>query len=177
MELNRTAEQWQKCDPKAMAKMSEPAIMYALADDRSDVLRMHAEVERLKQVRCEGCGYLVSEREHLGCKSEKTLKDLERLTTERDNAEKREYEVLGRANALEAELKATQARLVASDELLRKRVIAQRVELRRLNKIIAPRWAAFSAGLYAAKVTELRGKMIKAFGHQAVYKAENGGDL
>ena len=78
-----------------------------------------AEIERLKQVRCEGCGYLVSEREHLGCKSEKTLKDLERLTTERDNAEKREYEVLGRANALEAELKATQARLVASDELLR----------------------------------------------------------
>lgn len=60
---------------------------------------------------------------------------------------------------------------------LRKRVIAQRAELRRLNKIIAPRWAAFSAGLYAAKVTELRGKMIKAFGHQAVYKAENGGDL
>jgi hypothetical protein len=106
-------------DPKAMAKMSEPAIMYALADARSDVLRMHAEIERLKQVRCEGCGYLVSEREHLGCKSEKTLKDLERLTTERDNAEKREYEVLGRANALEAELKATQARLVASDELLR----------------------------------------------------------
>lgn len=60
---------------------------------------------------------------------------------------------------------------------LRKRVKAQRVELRRLNKIIAPRWAAFSAGLYAAKVTELRGKMIKAFGHQAVYKAENGGDF
>ena len=60
---------------------------------------------------------------------------------------------------------------------LRKRVKAQRVELRRLNKIIGPRWAAFSAGLYAAKVTELRGKMIKAFGHQAVYKAENGGDL
>lgn len=28
---------------------------------------------------------------------------------------------------------------------LRKRVIAQRAELRRLNKIIAPRWAAFSA--------------------------------
>lgn len=119
MELNRTAEQWQKCDPKAMAKMSEPAIMYALADARSDVLRMHAEIERLKQVRCEGCGYLVSEREHLGCKSEKTLKDLERLTTERDNAEKREYEVLGRANALEAELKATQARLVAALATLR----------------------------------------------------------
>jgi len=48
MELNRTAEQWQKCDPKAMAKMSEAAIMYALADARSDVLRMHAEIERLR---------------------------------------------------------------------------------------------------------------------------------
>ena len=48
MELNRTAAQWQKCDPKAMAKMSEPAIMYALADARSDVLRMHAEIDRLR---------------------------------------------------------------------------------------------------------------------------------
>ncbi len=38
---------------------------------------------------------------------------------ERNNAEKREHEVLGRANALEAELKATQARLDASDQLLR----------------------------------------------------------
>ena len=60
---------------------------------------------------------------------------------------------------------------------LRKRVMAQRTELRRLNKVIGPRWAAFSAGLYAAKVTELRGKMIKTFGHPAVYKAENDGDL
>lgn len=135
MELNRTAEQWQKCDPKAMAKMSEPAIMYALADARSDVLRMHAEIERLKQVRCEGCGYLVSEREHLGCKSEKTLKDLERLTTERDNAEKREYEVLGRANALEAELKATQARLVASDKLLREEFAQRQDALATLRDI------------------------------------------
>lgn len=38
---------------------------------------------------------------------------------ERDNAERREYEVLGRANALEGELRATQARLDTSDELLR----------------------------------------------------------
>ena len=45
--------------------------------------------------------------------------DLNTALIERNNAEKREYEVLGRANALEAELKATQARLVASDELLR----------------------------------------------------------
>lgn len=94
-----------------------------------------AEIERLKQVRCEGCGYLVSEREHLGCKSEKTLKDLERLTTERDNAEKREYEVLGRANALEAELKATQARLVASDKLLREEFAQRQDALATLRDI------------------------------------------
>lgn len=48
MELNRTAEQWQKCDPKAMAKMSEAAIAYAISDARSDVLRMYAEIERLR---------------------------------------------------------------------------------------------------------------------------------
>lgn len=45
--------------------------------------------------------------------------EIARLTADRDNAEKREYELLGRANALEAELKATRARLDASDDLLR----------------------------------------------------------
>ena len=44
---------------------------------------------------------------------------VDRLTSERDNAEKREYELLGRANALDAELNATRERLDASDELLR----------------------------------------------------------
>lgn len=38
---------------------------------------------------------------------------VDELLRERNNAEKREYEVLGRANALEAELKATRARLDA----------------------------------------------------------------
>lgn len=47
-ELKRTVEQWSKCDPKEMARMSEPAIMYALADAKSDVLRMHAELETLR---------------------------------------------------------------------------------------------------------------------------------
>jgi hypothetical protein len=32
---------------------------------------------------------------------------VDRLTAERDNAEKREYELLGRANALDAELKTS----------------------------------------------------------------------
>jgi hypothetical protein len=59
-------------------------------------------------------------------------------------------------------------------KILRKRVMAQRAELRRLNKIIESRWAVFSAGLYAARMAELREKMIKAFGHQAVYEAEHG---
>lgn len=61
MELNRTAEQWQKCDPKAMAKMSEAAIMYALADARSDVLRMHSEIERLTTAGLEAADLLRQE--------------------------------------------------------------------------------------------------------------------
>lgn len=48
MELQRTVEQWRECDPKAMARMSEAAVMYALQDAKADVLRMHAEVERLR---------------------------------------------------------------------------------------------------------------------------------
>jgi hypothetical protein len=65
---------------------------------------------------------------------------------------------------------------IAELRSLRKRVKAQRAELRRLNKIVGTRWAAFSAGLYAAKMAELRHKMIKAFGYKAVYEAERGGD-
>lgn len=41
-------DRWAKCDPKAMAKMSEAAIMYALQDAKSDILRMHAELETLR---------------------------------------------------------------------------------------------------------------------------------
>ena len=44
---------------------------------------------------------------------------LDRLIKERNNAEKREFELLGRVNLLEAELKATRERLSVSDELLR----------------------------------------------------------
>ncbi|MBU0703810.1 MAG: hypothetical protein KKC18_08075 [Chloroflexi bacterium] len=54
---------------------------------------------------------------------------------ERNNAEKREYEVLGRANALEAELKATQARLDASDELLREEFAQRQDALATLRDI------------------------------------------
>lgn len=44
---------------------------------------------------------------------------LDRLIKERNNAEKREFELLGRVNFLEAELKSTRERLSISDELLR----------------------------------------------------------
>lgn len=40
------------------------------------------------------------------------------LEMDRNNAEKREYEVLGRANALEAELAATQYSLKLNEELI-----------------------------------------------------------
>lgn len=96
------------------------------------------KIENLSNVRCEGCGYLVSEREHLGCHSEKTLLELKSLRIERDNAEKREYEAIGRANALAGELKATMARLDTSNELLeeefaqRQDAIADRNEMQEL---------------------------------------------
>jgi hypothetical protein len=41
--------QWRDCDPKAMATMSQAAIMYAFQDARSDILRLHDEVRQLRQ--------------------------------------------------------------------------------------------------------------------------------
>jgi hypothetical protein len=40
--LARTREQWEKCDPEAMSKMSQAAIFFALQDAKRDVLAMHA---------------------------------------------------------------------------------------------------------------------------------------
>ena len=57
-------------------------------------------------------------------------------------------------------------------EALRKRVKLQRAELRRLNKTLGPYWAGFKTGMYAEKESALRSKMIDAFGHEAVFKAE-----
>lgn len=49
MELKRTIEQWRGGDPEAMAyHMSEAAIMFAFKDAKSDILALHAEVERLR---------------------------------------------------------------------------------------------------------------------------------
>jgi hypothetical protein len=59
---------------------------------------------------------------------------------------------------------------------LRRRVKAQRRELRRLNKQLAvpaaAYWYGFRSGLDANRASTLRGKMIKAFGNEAVRAAE-----
>lgn len=60
-----------------------------------------------------------------------------RLTAERNNAEKREYDLLGRANALAVELKATQARLATYEELLRDEIALRRDLLAALQAMLA----------------------------------------
>ena len=61
---------------------------------------------------------------------------------------------------------------------LRRRVKAQRKELRRLNKEMggpkAAYWWGFRKGLDAHGESELRGKMNKAFGYKVVWEAEHG---
>lgn len=61
---------------------------------------------------------------------------------------------------------------------LRKRVKAQRRELRRLNKEVsdpkAAYWFGFRRGLDALATTTLRGKMNAAFGYKTVWEAEHG---
>ena len=60
---------------------------------------------------------------------------VDRLIKERNNAEKREFELLGRTNFLEAELKATRARLSVSDELLREEFAQKSDALATLREI------------------------------------------
>jgi hypothetical protein len=43
--MKRTIEQWINCKPELMAKMSESAIMYALQDARSDIMRLHRAIQ------------------------------------------------------------------------------------------------------------------------------------
>ena len=57
---------------------------------------------------------------------------------------------------------------------LRRRVKAQRAELRRLNKYLGPYWAGFRHGGEMSDAACLRGKLAKAFGWAAVRKAEHG---
>ena len=65
---------------------------------------------------CAELEYAVDDAQKHACKM---AKERDLMMVERNNAEKQAWEILGRANALEAELKATQRRLDTSDELLR----------------------------------------------------------
>ena len=58
-------------------------------------------------------------------------------------------------------------------EQLRRRVAAQRRELRRLNKFYRMYWNGFYRGMNAVTMDVLRNKMIKAFGQAAVRAAEH----
>ena len=57
-------------------------------------------------------------------------------------------------------------------EQLRKRVTAQRRELRRLNKYYDLYWNGYNRGMNAESTVTLRYKMIKAFGQAAKFNAE-----
>ena len=57
-------------------------------------------------------------------------------------------------------------------EQLRRRVTAQRRELRRLNKYYGMYWNGYNRGMNAVATDTLRNKMIKAFGGKAVSEAE-----
>jgi hypothetical protein len=58
-------------------------------------------------------------------------------------------------------------------QALRKRVKAQRAELRRLNKVDALMWAGWRWGCDTARHNEHRAKLIRAFGLDAVMAAES----
>ena len=65
---------------------------------------------------------------------------------------------------------AAQAAVV---QKLRRRIIHQRHELRRLNKAAQAYWAGVRTGMDHGQAVALRVKMIEAFGHPAVYAAEH----
>lgn len=49
--MNRTIEQWSKCNPEAMATgQSEVARTFAFADARADILELHRNNERLRKL-------------------------------------------------------------------------------------------------------------------------------
>lgn len=56
--------------------------------------------------------------------------------------------------------------------VLRRRVKAQRAELRRLNKYLGPYFAGFRRGCEISEMSTLRCKMAKVFGWAAVQAAE-----
>jgi hypothetical protein len=46
LKLNRSIETWEKCDPAAMAKQSEAAIMFAFQDARADILKLNEAINK-----------------------------------------------------------------------------------------------------------------------------------
>jgi len=49
--MKRSIEQWKHCDPKAMAyNQSKAAVMFALQDSKADILELHAENMRLRNI-------------------------------------------------------------------------------------------------------------------------------
>lgn len=49
--MKRSIESWRGCDPKAMAQnQSEAAVMFALQDAKADILDLHAENMRLRNI-------------------------------------------------------------------------------------------------------------------------------
>ena len=50
-DMKRSIESWRGCDPKAMAQnQSEAAVMFALQDAKADILDLHAENMRLRNI-------------------------------------------------------------------------------------------------------------------------------
>lgn len=66
-----------------------------------------------------------------------------------------------------------EAAFVRQRKQLQAKIKAQRTELRRLNKVLGPYWKAWRSGNDFARECTLRGKMIQAFGLDAVRKAED----
>lgn len=49
--MKRTIEQWNNCDPKVMANdQSDTAKMFAFQDAKADILELHAENLRLRNI-------------------------------------------------------------------------------------------------------------------------------
>ena len=49
--MKRTIEQWNGCEPEAMAtEQSEVARTFAFADAKADILELHRENERLREL-------------------------------------------------------------------------------------------------------------------------------
>ena len=49
--MKRTIEQWKNCDPKAMVEnQSAAAQMFALQDAKADILELHSENLRLRNI-------------------------------------------------------------------------------------------------------------------------------